>query len=130
MKTPVSAWKSALMVIGIALLAYLVMDFNSRMADLRRLSAKKEVVEAELTGLVRTQISLQTQIAYATSEQAVRDWAYESGHMVLPGDNPVVPLAPESATPVPTPTTAAPQPVVDNWQMWLWLFVDEGVPER
>jgi hypothetical protein len=74
--------------------------------------------------LQQTQASLQTQIAYATSEKAVADWAYAEGHMIRPGDNPVVPVAPGAVTPAPTPARVVVRPVVENWQMWLWLFVD------
>lgn len=119
------SWKYALVIVGVFTLAYLVMDFNSRMAELRRLSVQKERVEAEVTNLASTQAALQTQIALANSDAAVAQWAYEQGHMTRPGDNPVIPIAPDGGTPVPTPVPAIERPVVNNWQMWLWLFVDE-----
>lgn len=112
------------MIAGLIFLAYMVMDFNSRMAELRSLSVQKERVGAQVTGLERTQQALRTQIAYATSDAAVVDWAYEEGHLVRPGDNPVVPVPPLGSTPAPTPTQVVERPVVNNWQMWLWLFVD------
>jgi len=119
------SWKYAFIIAGLVFLAYMVMDFNSRMSELRQLSVQKEQVAREVTGLARTQDSLATQIAFATSDQAVVDWAYERGHMVRSGDNPVVPVAPPGSTPVATPTPPPQRPVVSNWQMWLWLFVDE-----
>ena len=118
-------WKYALMVIGLLVLVLLVMDFNSRMAELRRLSDKKDEVAAQVTSLVQTQTQLETQIAYATSDLAVMEWGYQEGHQAREGDFPVVPLEepggePE-ATKVPRPT-----PQIDNnWQVWLSLFVDE-----
>jgi hypothetical protein len=115
-----SQWKYALVIIGLLVLAYLVMDFNSRMSELRRLSVEKEIVAAQVTQLRETQSSLKT----PTSDSAVADWAYAEGHMVRPGDNPVVPVAPGDVTPVPTPTQVVARPVVRNWQMWLWLFVE------
>ena len=118
------SWKYAVAIIGVLLMAYLVMDFNSRTADLRRLTVQKEQVAGQVTQLARTQDTLRTQIAYATSDAAVVDWAYEEGNMVRPGDNPVVPVAPPGSTPAPTPTPVIERPVVSNWQMWLWLFVD------
>ena len=118
------SWKYAVTIVGVLIMAYLVMDFNSRTADLRRLTVQKEQVAGQVTQLARTQDTLKTQIAYATSDAAVVDWAYEEGNMVRPGDNPVVPVAPPGSTPAPTPTPVIERPVVSNWQMWLWLFVD------
>jgi cell division protein FtsB len=118
------SWKYALAILGVVLLAYLVMDFNSRMSELRRLSVQKERVAAEVTSLARTQYALQTQIAYATTDAAVLEYAYSDGNLVRPGDIPVVPVAPPGSTPAPTPTPVIERPVVSNWEMWLWLFVD------
>ena len=48
-------WKPVLILVGFAVLVFLVMDFNSRMAELRRLTAEKEDVSARVTSLVETQ---------------------------------------------------------------------------
>jgi hypothetical protein len=123
------SWRYAAAILGVLIMAYLVMDFNSRTADLRSLTVQREQVAGQVTQLARTQDTLKTQIAYATSDAAVVDWAYEDGNMVRPGDNPVVPVAPPGSTPAPTPTPVIERPVVSNWQMWMWLFVDTA-PER
>jgi cell division protein FtsB len=118
-------WKYALLVIGVVILGLLVMDFNSRMADLRRLSDRETVVAGEKASLERTKAYMETQVAYATSEDAVRKEAYESLHMQREGDTVFV-LVPESgSTPVPT-VVPAPTPQPDpNWKIWLSLFVDQ-----
>ena len=117
-------WKYALVVIGLIVLTLLVMDFNNRMAELRRLSDKKEDVAVEATGLMQTQVHLETQLAYATSEAAVVEWAYEEGHMVREGENLVIPLEYPGFTPevtvIPTPT---PEPE-SNLQIWFSLFLE------
>ena len=112
------------MIIGVLGLGYLVMDMNSRLFELRKNTLLMEGVAAEATQLVNTQNALHTQIAFATSDLAVEQWARESGHMVRSGDNPVVPLAPGDATQAPTPAPVATREVIQNWQMWLWLFLD------
>jgi hypothetical protein len=126
MKRPKFSWKYALLITGMVVLAYLVMDFNNRMTELRQLTLQKEVISGQLAGLEGTQAALQTQIAYATSDAAVVRWAYEDAHMVRSGDNPVVPLAPPASTPMPTPTVVVTQAPVSNWQVWMWLLVDSG----
>ena len=124
MKRTWLGWKYALIVIGLVVLTMLVMDFNNRMAEQRRLSDKREDVAVEATDLMYTQVYLETQIAYATSEAAVQDWAYEEGHMVREGENLVIPLEYPGFTPEVTviPTTT-PEPET-NFQIWLSLFLE------
>jgi hypothetical protein len=117
-------WKYALVVLGLIVLTLLVMDFNNRMAELRRLSDKKEDVAVEATGLMQTQAHLETQLAYATSEAAVVEWAYEEGHMVREGENLVIPLEYPGFTPeVTVIPTATPEPE-SNLQIWFSLFLE------
>ena len=120
-------WKPAVIVIGFVVLVLLVMDFNNRMAELRRLSAEKEDVSARVTSLVQTQQSLETQVAYATSEAAVYYWAYNFEHLGKEGDVLVIPIQPEGSLPQPTPTPVVTPEVIQNWQVWLSLFVDQPV---
>ena len=121
-------WKYFLSVLGILILVLLIMDFNSRMAELRRLTAEKEVVGAQATQLVQTNAALNTQIAYATSDSAVEEWARISQHMQRQGDNLVAPISPPNSTPVPTSTAVVTPRVVDNWDLWMDLFFDEKSP--
>jgi cell division protein FtsB len=124
MKRTWLGWKYALIVIGLVVLTLLVMDFNNRMAGQRRLSDKREDVVIEATQLRQTQVFLETQIAYASSDAAVQGWAYEEGHMVREGENLVIPLEYPGFTPEVTviPTTT-PEPET-NFQVWLSLFLD------
>ena len=124
MKRTWLGWKYALLVIGLIVLTLLVMDFNNRMAEFRRLSDKREDVAVEATNLVQTQVQLETQIAYATSEGAAEEWAYEEGHMVREGENLVIPLEYPGFTPeVTILPTATPEPK-SNWQIWVSLFLE------
>ncbi len=118
------SWKYGLIIGGIILAAYLLMDFNNRVAEMHQFNAQKELVAATLTSQVIENLTLKTQIAEANSEAVVAKWAYQDGHMVRPGDVPVVPLPAVGGTPVPTPTPVVTPAVVSNWQMWVYLFVD------
>ncbi len=117
-------WRIALIVLGLAVLFLLIVDFNGRMSELRRLTAERERVGAQVTQLVETKTVLETQIAYATSDAAVAEWAY-GNKQVREGENLVVALPPAGATP---PATTAPMitpQVIHNWQVWLMLFADQ-----
>ncbi|MBN1536381.1 MAG: hypothetical protein JW908_06585 [Anaerolineales bacterium] len=118
------SWKYALIIGGIIMAAYLLMDFNSRVAEMHQFNTQKELVAATVTSLVIENLTLKTQIAEANSEEVVAKWAYQDGHMVRPGDVPVIPLPALQTTPVPTPTPRVTPAVVSNWQMWVYLFVD------
>ena len=124
MKRPNFSWKYAIIIIGVVVLAYLVMAFNNRVVNLRPLAAQKERVLAQKEELEATISGLETQIAYATSDAAVIEWAYEDGNMVREGDHPVVPLAAAKSTPAPTPVSITTPRSVSNWEMWWWLFTD------
>ena len=107
---------------GVIILIFLMMDFNNRMNELTRLNQEYDKLSSQVTQLAQTAQLLDTQIAYATSNVAVQDYARNSGKMIQPGDNPIVPFAPQGSTPQPTviPTTNPTQ--VENWQIWYALF--------
>jgi len=113
------------MLVGFAVLVLLVMDFNSRMAELRSLTAEKEHVSARVTSLVETQQSLETQVTYATSEAAVYYWAYNFQRLGKEGDVLVIPIQQEGSQPQPTPTPIITPEVIQSWQVWLSLLADQ-----
>lgn len=118
--------KKRLLVIGlIALVVLLMMDLNSRLSELSRLGAQRDLSQTQLANLKATEQALLTQIAYATSEVAVEEWARVEGRLVKPGDILVVPLSPDEqmATPV-TMVTPTPQSLT-NWKVWQALFFGE-----
>jgi len=121
-------WRMILVVVIVAVMTLMVMDFNSRMAEWRRLSVRRDQVAVEATGLKRTQVSLQTQIAYATSPAGVQAWAYGQGKRAEKGVVIVVPVPAGESTPVPTPQPTVTPQVVHNWQLWWSLFFDQESP--
>ena len=112
------------MFIGLLVLVVLIMDFNNRMAQLTRLRAQAEVVEARATEKMGTRVALETEIAYASSDEAVEEWARVQGHMIKPGDHPVVPLAVTQEAPLAEPTPMPSPEPVQNWEIWLAVFFE------
>src|SRR5512140_2757147 len=118
---PISTRRVAVFV-GILILVLMVMDFNSRLEELNLLKKHAGVLGAQATEAVQTQSALQTQVAYAGSDQAVEDWARGEGHMVQPEDQAVVPVGQPGTTPI---VQAQPTPIptpLPNWQIWWNLF--------
>jgi hypothetical protein len=109
-------------VVAAIVLFFLVMDLNNRLNELSRLTTQHNDAETVMANLQQTLGVLNTQIAYATSEGAVEDWAYEEGHMVRQGENLVIPLEPAGVTQAPL-VVSTPEPVqVSNWAIWKALF--------
>jgi hypothetical protein len=113
--------KILLVVVGVVVF-FLVMDLNSRLNELNRLSAQKNSSATQVAILQSTLDHLETQMYYSTSVSAVEQWAYEEGHMAQPGDHVIIPVAPPGVTqpPVfqPTPTPQA----ISNWEIWMTLL--------
>ncbi len=124
MKRWLEGWKYAAFLVILVVSALLIMDFNSRLLEYKRLSSQRDAVSVQVTSLAQTQASLQTQIAYATSPVGVLQWAYEDGHWVRAGDSLVVPVSPGGSTPTPRPTPVITPTPMSNWQLWMTLFVD------
>jgi hypothetical protein len=107
---------------GIFVLILMVIEFNARLEELNRLTEQREEVRAAATQAMQTQVSLQTQVAYAGSTAAVDEWARTEGHYVQEGDQPVVPVGQPGSEPLIESTpTSIPTPV-QNWQVWWELF--------
>ncbi len=114
--------KRILIVAGVVILILLMMDFNSRMNDLSRLKSERDKLSTQEAQLLSTQQSLQTQIAYATSDVAVQDYARNDGKMAQPGDVVMVPVPGQGGITQPTPTPTVVTVQVENWQRWFALF--------
>ncbi|RMF41932.1 MAG: hypothetical protein D6755_12045 [Anaerolineae bacterium] len=117
--------KYLLIVVGLVVLVLVLGDFNARIAELNRLRREHEQVATQLAALESTKVALQTQVAYATSDAAVLQNAYEQERMVRPGDVLVVPLPAEQSTPTPVPALPDAPEHHENWEYWYALFFGE-----
>jgi cell division protein FtsB len=124
----IPGWRYLVLLAGLALLAWLVIEFNSRMTELNRLTADRQEIQARFNEVAGTKAALETQVAYAASDKAVEDWAYEQGHMIRPGDVPVIPLQSTVTAPVPTPRPTATVSEMSNWESWVALFTGPKSP--
>lgn len=122
-----SLWDARKKIIGLAaliLLVMLMMNINSRVSEYFRLSSERDTLSTEVGYLQMTKMSLETQVGYATSDQAVEDWARKEAHLAKPGDQVIIPLTPASQTLQPQVTPTPTPQKVENWQVWWALFFD------
>ena len=109
-------------IAGIMVLAFLVMDFNTRLENLDRLYQQATLVYAQATQVMQTQAALQTQVVVAQSDRPVEDWARGEGNRSKPGDFTVKPLSEPGSQPVTTPEPIVMPTPLPNWQVWWELF--------
>ncbi len=93
-------WRNILIAMGLIVAVVLLVDFNRRMEELDRLSTQLNSVRAEATAIIQTQTALAGQVAFATSDVAVEQWAYDN-KMVRPGEHPVSVVPGAETTPTP-----------------------------
>lgn len=105
------------------ILFFLVMDLNSRLNELSRLSAQRDEVATVVSELESTLSVLRTQVEFARSEGAVEEWAYSEGKMVRPGEILVIPLSPPGTTPQPILLPTQIVVPVQNWEIWIALIL-------
>jgi cell division protein FtsB len=112
-----------LLLIGvIALLVLMMLDFNNRTRNMYALEAQKVMLETRQVQLQQTQDKLEAQIAYATSAQALEEWAREKNKQINSGDIPIILSAPENITPTPTPQPTQQTVNFTNWEIWRELI--------
>ena len=115
--------KRQVIVLGLVVIVILLMmDLNTRLSELFRLSAERDKVQTQVVELKHTRQVLITQVAYATSDVAVEEWARVEGHMSLPGDNVIIPLPPGDVTPLPVQMPTPTMVSLENWEVWQILF--------
>ena len=114
--------RRVLVIIGIVVLVFVVLEFNRRLEELKLLNDQADLVHVQVTQAVQTQYALQTAVAYANSTAAVEEWARTDGHYIRDGDLPVVPVGVPGATPI-VISTPVPLPTpMQNWEVWFNLF--------
>lgn len=115
-------WRNALFILAMFLVVILLMDFSRRIDRMDRLETQLETVEAKATAVMGTQVRLITQVAYATSDAAVVEWAYVNGKWVKQGQH-LVEIVPEGDPPPATETISAPgSEDTSRWRIWWELF--------
>ncbi len=114
-------WRNVLIIVGVVVAVVLLIDFNRRMEELNRLATNLKAVQAQGTEIMQTQYALVTQVAYATSDSAVEQWAYEN-KWVRVGEHPVDVITSGSETPTPVPMAVTQTASPPNWRVWWELF--------
>lgn len=115
------AWLVVAVILGILVLG----DLNRRMANARRLERDSQQLATEVVELETENEQLQTQVALATSEAVVEQWARSEGRMVRQDERLIVPVPAAEVTPdVETEPVDTREPP-SNWEVW-WALLFGG----
>ncbi len=119
------ARKQLAVIVLIGLFLLLMMNLNSRLAEYLQFSQQRDQAATKVSNLVATSTALETQVAYATSDQAVEDWARNEAHMAKTDDKIILPMVVENRTPTPAPIKSTTTRPIENWEAWWALFFGE-----
>ena len=122
MKAFLDARKRLLGVAAIFLLVLLMMNLNSRLGEYFRLDSERDEMSTQMAGLRLTHAALETRVGYATSDEAVEDWARNQAHLAQPEDKVVVVITPPGNIVTPEAVVTTEPRVVENWEIWWALF--------
>ena len=114
-------YKMFLLIGMILTFVILMMDLDSRVSQLFRLSDQRDQAATEVSKLQATEAEMQHQVEFSKSDVIVGIWARDE-NMGKPGDRLLKPLpgTKPTSTPEITPTPMASTSV--NWQIWRALF--------
>jgi hypothetical protein len=118
---PPLTWPQVAGLFAVVVTLVIIVDFSQRLASSQRLVDEAGRAGTAVALLETERSALQTQVAYATTDAAVIEWAHESGRMVRPGEVLVVPVIPTAvATPLPAPIVLPTPP--PNYVLWWEMF--------
>ncbi len=113
-----------LVIVGLIIGLSVIIDFNRRIQAEQRIAAEANQLRAEVTALAATQSALATEVAFASLDAYVAQWAHGEGRYVQSGEVLVVPVAPSGAVNAPVPAVAAEPEPPSNFQIWWSLFFE------
>ena len=106
----------------IVVLVVLMMDFNNRMSNMIQLNQMESILETKLSGLEATRLVVEDQIAYATSDRALEEWAREKDRLIAEGDHPIILMPPSDYTPGPTAAPKTETVILTRLEIWKELL--------
>ena len=114
--------KRLLLVIVLAVLVFMMMDFNNRMTVMLQLDRQERQLKTQKVELQQTKVKVEAEIVYANSDRALEEWAREEARLINEDDIPIIIVPGGSLKPTPTPETKPQMAVMDTWEIWKELF--------
>ena len=125
---PLVSGAQFLAIVVLTLSIFLIVDLGRRATAGYHVTQAEKRLREEIAAILERQEDLRARRDHVASDAYVEEWARQEGHMIHPGDKPLILVKPQTRRP------AAPQaaPVDDhaaqrvpNWAHWWLLFLDE-----
>ena len=114
--------KRLLLVVVLAVLVVMMMDFNSRMSVMLQLDQQESQLKTQKVELQQTKVKLEAEIVYANSDRALEEWAREEARLINDGDIPIIILPGGTLKNTPTPPSEPKMTAMNTWEVWKELF--------
>ncbi len=121
-KSVIWADKRLLLVIVLAVLVFMMMDFNNRMTVMLQLDRQERQLKTQKVELQQTKVKVEAEIVYANSDRALEEWAREEARLINEEDIPIIIVPGGSLKPTPTPESQPQMAVMNTWEIWKELF--------
>jgi len=112
----------AIFILLLIFFIYFVLQINALQSKLTPLQDQAATAQVQVNNLNATRVNLQTQVAFATSADAVEAAARGEGHMIQPGENPVIVVPVEGPSPTPTLMLEPTQEQLSPLDTWIYLI--------
>lgn len=114
--------KRLLLVVVLAVLVFMMMDFNNRMTVMLQLDRQERQLKTQKVELQQTKVKVEAEIVYANSDRALEEWAREEARLINVDDVPIIIVPGGSLKPTPTPQTEPKMAKMNTWEIWKELF--------
>lgn len=114
--------KRLLLVVVLAVLVFMMMDFNNRMTVMLQLDRQERQLKTQKVELQQTKVKVEAEIVYANSDRALEEWAREEARLINEGDVPIIIVPGGSLKLTPTPQTEPKMAKMNTWEIWKELF--------
>jgi cell division protein FtsB len=112
-------WVALAVVAGLLILG----DLNRRMASAVSLEQQAAQAATDVVALQTENARLATQLAAATNDAMVEQWARREVKMIRPGDHLVIPIPPPGQTVAPGAQATPAPPLPGPWEIWRALLL-------
>ena len=125
---PLVSGAQFLAIVVLTLSILLIVDLGRRATAGYHVTQAEKRLRQEIDAALERQKELRARRDHVASDSYVEEWARQEGHMIRPGDKPLIMVTPPTqqppapqAAPVDEPTTER----TPNWAQWWLLFFDE-----
>jgi cell division protein FtsB len=125
---PLVSGAQFLAIVVLTISIFLIVDLGRRATAGYHVSQAEKPSRQENDTALKQQEELRARRDHVASDAYVEEWARQEGHMIHPGDKPLIMVTPQARRPVAPQAPPVHEPQTErapNWTQWWLLFFDE-----